>query len=133
MQHFRILTLVDITRTNVFKEWQDPLKKKQQDNFQTLHQTLEIRGNVFYDNDPSIIKMDWSTHGYGESEKTWEWVVYFEQDELFAKDDNPTGLMVDDLDLVPFVAGCDETVVFDNRFFSTKKKPTNITFQIVTK
>ena len=55
MQRFRIRTLVDITRTYVFKESIDLFKKKQQDNFQTLHQTLEMRAIIFTEKDPEII------------------------------------------------------------------------------
>ena len=71
MQYFRILTLVDITRTNVFKDSVDPFAKRQQDNFQTLHQTLEMRSIIFTESDPRVEKMDWSRYGYGKNETTY--------------------------------------------------------------
>lgn len=128
MQRFVIKTLVDITRTNVFKDAVDHLKKKQQDNFNTLHRTLEMRGNVYFDQDPYIDFSSWVQHGYGDREQTWVWEVYTEQRDLFNLDGDPTGAMKKDLEYVPFVAGCAETVNFKNAYFQTQLKPINIIF-----
>ena len=120
MQRFRIYTLVDITRTQVFKEYFDPIKKRQQDNFSTLHQTLEMRGNVYFDEDPTIEYMDWN----GKQEKTWVWNVYTEQDDLFLSKGDPTFFMKKDIEYVPFISGCEETAKFDKPFFSAKNTRT---------
>jgi len=133
MQRFRIRTLVDITRTYVFKESIDLFKKKQQDNFQTLHQTLEMRAIIFTEKDPEIITMDWSEYGYSKDEKTWEWEIYTERDDLFELDNNPVGGMLHDVNFIPFTAGCDETAKFQSNFFSADLKPTNIIFELIDK
>lgn len=129
MQCFRIYTLVDITRTQVFKEWIDPLKKRQQDNFNTLHQTLEMRGNVYFDEDPIVEELEWNGNRY----KTWIWEVYTEQDDIFLFDDDIAGLMKKDIDFVPFNDGCEETVKFKNRFFSISGKDKNIVVEVIDK
>ena len=116
MQRFRIYTLVDITRTQVFKEYLDPIKKRQQDNFSTLHQTMEMRGNVYFDEDPKVEYIDWN----GKQEKTWIWNVYTEQDDLFLSKGDPAHFMKKDIEYVPFIDGCEETAKFDKCFFSAK-------------
>jgi hypothetical protein len=133
MQYFRIRTLVDITRTNVFKESINLHKKKQQDNFQTLHQTLEMRAIIFTELDPYIVEMDWSEYGYGKNEKTWVWEIYTERDDLFNIEGDPKGAMEQDAEFIPFTAGCDESVKFENTFWSSKIKPTNILFELIDK
>jgi hypothetical protein len=133
MQRFRIRTLVDITRTYVFKESIDLFKKKQQDNFQTLHQTLEMRAIIFTEKDPEITTMDWSEYGYGKDEKTWEWEIYTERDDLFELDNDPCGGMKRDVNFVPFTTGCHETAKFQSNCFSTDLKPTNILFELIDK
>ena len=129
MQHFRIYTLVDITRTQVFKEWVDPLKKKQQDNFNTLHQTLEMRGNVYFDEDPHTEILEWNR----SKQKTWIWDIYTEQNDLFLASDDPAGLIKRDIEFVPFTAECTETAKFKNLFFSSKGENKNIVVDIVDK
>ena len=99
MQRFRIYTLVDITRTYVVKEYLDPLKKKQQDNFNTLHQTLEMRANIFTEKDPVRKMMKWGN----KNEKTWVWEFYIERDDIFLKDNDPAYLIRTDLEYVPFI------------------------------
>jgi len=114
MQWFRITTLVDITRTQVFKEHIDPLKKKQQDNYNTLHQTLEMRAIIFSDKDPERKIIDWN----GKKELTWIWEFWTERDDIFLKDNDPAYLIRTDLEYVPFINDCEETAKFKNCFFS---------------
>jgi hypothetical protein len=133
MQYFRIRTLVDITKTNVHKEQIDPLKKKQQDNYQTLLQALEMRANIFPENDPQESLMDWQKQGYGKKERTWSWEFSIEQDDIFLLNNDPAGYMLIDINYVPFNSGCRETAKFKQNFFSTVLKPTNIIFEYLTK
>jgi hypothetical protein len=130
MENFRIETLIDITRTGVFKGWEDSLGKRQQDNFQTLHQTLEIRGNVYFNDYPTTIVKDWSMYGYGKKERTWVWKIYTEQNDIFLIDENPIAAMMIDINYVPFNNNCTETAKFKTCLFSTEIKPVNILFTI---
>lgn len=125
MQRFRIYTLVDITRTYVVKEYLDPLKKKQQDNFNTLHQTLEMRANIFTEKDPVRKMMKWGN----KNEKTWVWEFYVERDDIFLDNNDPAGLMKKDLEYVPFINNCEETAKFQNCFFSV---PANIKIEFIS-
>ena len=133
MQYFRITTLVDITKTGVQKDRIDPFKKKQQDNYQTLLQALEMRANIITDEDPIEIKMDWSKQGYSKKESTWVWEFSIEQDDIFRIDDDPTGAMLSDINFVPFNHDCNETAKFQTHYFSTKIKPINILFEYLDK
>lgn len=114
MQRFRIITLVDITRTQVFKEYVDPLKKKQQDNFNTLHQTLEMRAIIFSEKNPERKIMKWN----GKDQLTWIWEFWIERDDIFLKNNDPAALIKQDLQYVPFINHCEETAKFKNCFFS---------------
>lgn len=133
MQYFRILTLVDITRTNVFKDSIDPFAKQQQDNFQTLHQTLEMRGIVFTESDPKMVMMDWTKYGYGRKEATWVWEISTERDDLYLIENDPVGGMILDVEYIPFVDQCTETAYFKQCVFSARLKPINILFEHIDK
>lgn len=128
MQRFRIYTLVDITKTNVVKEYQDPLKKKQQDNFNTLHQTLEMRAIIFSDKDPERKIMKWRN----KNELTWVWDFYIERDDIYLNNEDPAGLLKKDLEYVPFINGCEETAKFKNCVFSVLKDPINTIVEFVS-
>lgn len=121
MERFRITTLVDITRTQVFKEHINPLKKKQQDNYNTLHQTLEMRAIIFSDKDPERKIMEWE----GKQQLTWIWEFYTERDDIFLKDGDPAYLIRTDLEYVPFINNCEETAKFKNCVFSILSSPIN--------
>jgi len=121
MQRFKVYTLVDITRTQVFKDYINPLKKKQQDNFNTLQQTLELRGNIYFDNDPKIIILPWNKQNH----KTWEWEFHVEQDDIFLINNDPSGLIRQDLEFVPFINNCTETYPFKQCYFSLKDPTKN--------
>jgi len=129
MQYFRIYTLVDITRTQIFKEWIDPLKKRQQDNFNTLHQTLEMRGNVYFDEDPYVEMLEWNSTEH----KTWVWDIHIEQNDLFLAQGDPAGLIKKDVNFVPFNAGCTETARFNCLFFASNGKNKNIEVDVIDK
>ena len=126
MQWFRITTLVDITRTQVFKEYIDPLKKKQQDNYNTLHQTLEMRAIIFSDKDPEKKMLEWN----GKKELSWVWDFYTERDDIFLDKGDPCKRIKEDLEYVPFINGCEETATFKNCFFSV---PNNIKVEFISR
>lgn len=113
MQRYRIKTLVDITKTDVLKENIDPLGKQQQDNFNTLLQILEMRGNVFYNTHPYIDLIEWEN----KKQKTWIWEFWTEQHDLYKKNDDPVGALREDLKYIPFNSGCSESVKFIHCFF----------------
>ncbi len=126
MQWFRITTLVDITRTQVFKEHINPLKKKQQDNYNTLHQTLEMRAIIFSEKDPERQILEWN----GKKELSWVWEFYTERDDIFLKDNDPSALLKQDLEYVPFINECDETAKFKSCFFSV---PSNTRVEFISR
>lgn len=129
MQYFKIYTLVDITRTQVFKDYIDPLKKRQQDNFNTLHQTLELRGNVYFDDNPKVIVLEWNYKNH----KTWVWEFYTEHNDIFLLDNDPVGLIKQDLEFVPFINKCSETFNFKYCYFSFKEPTKNTIIHFLEK
>ena len=52
MPRYKIITLVDITRTNPDRSERDQLKVSQQANFNSLIQAIGLRSNVDWERDP---------------------------------------------------------------------------------
>jgi len=109
MPRYKIITLVDITRTSPHRSETDVLKISQQHNFNSLQQTIGLRSNITWDTDP---KMKTGALPYPLEGKAnyWEWEFEVEREELFLKDSDPVGLLVDDLNGVPVLSGLNNSV-----------------------
>jgi len=119
MPRYRITTLVDITRTNVFKEEVDEHQTKQQANFDSLRQAIELRSNVYWNQDPLALEGTLPEPFNGRA-AYWVWEFETEREDLFLKDGDPVALLKDDLHGVPIIAGLDETVDLYPPAFKTR-------------
>jgi hypothetical protein len=125
MPRYRIITLVDITRTNAGKLDSSDLKIKQQQNFNSLRQSIELRANVEWQTDP--IKHSGSLPAPLEGKAAhWIWEFEVEREEVFLKNTDPVGLLLDDLNGVPIIDGLNNTAVIDPAAFQTRGPNTNI-------
>lgn len=116
-----LYTLVDITATGHHRSG-ERIERNQQQNFDTITQTIQLAGNMYYDKKPIIISADL----FGQpNNRCWffEWTM--ELDELFYKDNDNIGRLKDMFEYVPFIAGLTESVQFDKAYF---KLGTNIIF-----
>jgi hypothetical protein len=130
MPRYRITTLVDITRTDAVKTEPDQLKILQQNNFNTLRQAIELRSNVSWTRDPE--RSDGRLpQELGGRAAHWRWEFEVEREELFLKDDDPVGLLKDDLDSVPIITGLSETAEIKPAAFQTKGQSINIIVEII--
>jgi hypothetical protein len=130
MARYKIITLVDVTRSKPDRADPDKLKQGQQSNFNTLLQTVTLRANISWTKDP---KMETGAlpHNIGGKATHWIWEFEVEQEEIFKKDNNPIGLLLDDVQGVPIVNQLLNTQDIDPAVFQTQGEHQNIWIEIV--
>ena len=125
MPRYQLITLVDITRTNPSRVETDQHKIKQQANFNSLLQSIGIRSNVTWDIDPKEMSGALPYNLEGKA-NYWLWTFEVERDEVFLKDDDPVGLLLDDLHGVPIIDGLNNSVELIPSVFQTRTSTANI-------
>jgi hypothetical protein len=130
MPRYRIITLVDITRSNPNRSETDTLKLSQQANFNSLLQAIGLRANIVWIKDPLMKDGRLPEPADGKA-VYWEWHFDVERDDVFLKDNNTTGLLEDDLNGVPIIAGLNNSVdIAPACFFSTGERQNIWIFEI---
>lgn len=110
MQYFKIITLVDITRSEI--------NNCQLANFNTLIQSIGLRANPLWSIDPKKHTGALPISGRGKCAH-WVWEFETEQDDLFLEDRDPTKLLEKDLNGVPVIGNLENTVDLDPCAFIT--------------
>ena len=113
LMRYCLYTLVDITATGHHRSG-EKLERNQQQNFDTVAQTIQLTGNMYYDNPPLRIPADI----FGRSDADcwyFEWTM--EIDELFLKNNDHIGVLKELFEFVPFIPNCTEFVQFDKPMF----------------
>jgi hypothetical protein len=125
MPRYQIVTLVDITRTNPTRSETDQHALAQQANFNTLLQSIGLRSNVEWAVDPveSSGSLPYPLAGRANY---WTWTFEVEREEVFTKDSNPVGLLLEDLHGVPIISQLNNSVDIDPAVFQTQGPKTNI-------
>lgn len=131
MEQFKIVTLVDITRTKCSRAETDKIKVGQQANFNTLLQSIGIRSNVEWHVDPEMHTGRLPT-GEGKANH-WVWEFFVERDFVFTKDNDPVGLLVEDLNGVPIIPDLMNNVELSPAAFLTSGEQQNIWITIISK
>ncbi len=130
MPRYRITTLVDITRTQAAKSDPDVIKIRQQANFNSLLQALSLRANIEWMSDPR--KHTGSLpRDIGGKAVHWIWDFEVERDEVFLKDNDPVGLLKEDLDGVPVLANLENSADIDPAAFQTRNGNQNTWITII--
>jgi hypothetical protein len=119
MARYKIITLVDITRTNPTRAETDNLKIAQQANFNSLIQAIGMRSNIDWRVDPKMYTGKLPTPFDGKGNH-WVWEFDTDRDMTFQKGDDPVGLLVDDLHGVPVIDRLNNSVDIDPAVFATK-------------
>lgn len=103
MTRYKLITLIDITRTNPTRVEQDPTVLGQQANFNTFLQGIGMRANIEWEQDPimdsGVLPLPFDG---GANYWTWEFIV--ERDQVFELDNDPVALLVQDLHNIPIVS-----------------------------
>ena len=129
MPRYSILTLVDITRSNPNRAETDQLKLGQQSNFNSLVQAIGLRSNVEWDQDPVVTDGRLPDPWQGKA-KYWHWEFEVEREQIFEKDGDPVGFLLDDINNVPVIVGLSETVDISPAAFQTKGNSINTLINI---
>lgn len=124
---FELKTLVDITNTNA-RRGVDPKLIQQQDNFNTVMNTIGLRVNV------DIITVDSKIEDVSElfpwtnaKERVWTFLFEVEYAEALNID-----MLTSDFDIIPVNVGLDETASNPNKIITTSRQnETNISFKIL--
>lgn len=102
MARYRIITLIDITRSQAGRDSTDKIKIGQQANFNTFLQAIGLRSNVEWDRDP--VKQEGRLPEPATGRATyWTWEFICEREDIFLKDNDPVLLLVEDLNGVPVI------------------------------
>jgi hypothetical protein len=129
MEEYKLYTLVDITHTNQYRP-SAGIYHWQEQNFNTVLQTLGIRANVSYRQKPTILDVKGSLVGFDTEEilRVWRFDFYTEQDYMYATDDDPVGLLKEDFTLIPYIAGLNESMEQKYAVFNPETPGNNISF-----
>lgn len=110
---YSLYTLVDITATGLYRSRSD-LERLQQQNFDTVIQTIGLAGNLIYDNPPKVIPADI----FGNSnQKCWYFEWYMEREKLFEVDGDELARLKELFEFVPVIVNLTETAEFDKPMF----------------
>ena len=131
MPRYRIITLVDITRTNPHRSETDSLKLHQQANFNSLLQAIGLRSNVQWMRDPIMAKGS-LPDDLGGKANHWIWEFDVERDDVFLCDNDSVGLLIDDLNGVPIIPNLNNSADLDPACFISKGDRANIWVRDIT-
>jgi len=128
---YKLYTLVDITHT---KQHRPAAGKEylrwQEQNFNTVLQTLGIRSNITYTSGPMVIEIKGRLVGFDTDSiiRVWRFDFFTDREGLYDKDNDPVGHLIDDFMLVPYIKGLNETMDQKYAVFNTSDPGKNITF-----
>lgn len=128
---YKLYTLVDITHTGQTRsEAGRELEKLQEQNFQTIIQTLGIRANIIYSQNPTVMETSGRNVGFDTDEilHLWRFDFSTERDMLYENNNDPVGFLKDDFHLVPYIKGLGEDMEQRYAVFNTADPGKNITF-----
>jgi hypothetical protein len=131
---YKLYTLVDITATGQYRPSTSSSDKArwQEQNFNTVLQTLGIRANITYRVGPELLEVKGRLVGFDTDDiiRVWRFDFYTERDHLFEKDNDPIGLLLDDFHLVPYIRGLHEAMEQQYAVFNCYDPGKNIAFFI---
>lgn len=147
MYEFRVHTLVDITDNGVlhkpfpFKTSSNELihdkaslamARNQNNNFNTMLQLLQIRGNITWEQPPMRVNSVLGNTAFGSAYEgkhySWHFTFFTEQVEVYGDVNDPTAQLKEDFDLVPIINFCKETATFPTNTFITSSHDTINTY-----
>jgi hypothetical protein len=130
MERFRLITLIDITRTRAPRSEINLKKIKQQANFNSFLQTINLRSNIDWHKDP-VKKTGQLPYPLEGKADHWIWEFETERDEIYLKNGNPVGHLLDDLDSVPIINDLENTVGINPSIINTKGNLANTWIEII--
>ena len=130
--HYKLYTLVDITNT---KQYQNSVENRQarsqQQNFDTVIQTIGMRANVDYTKPPEVTIDVPKKYNLDSAMLSNIWVFEWrvEREFLFLDGEDDVGYLKQLFNLVPYIPGLTETMTSSKPIFLPGK---NIAFEMLT-
>lgn len=139
IEHFTILTLVDITRTGITRNHagEDRLRDQQR-NWETVLQVLGIRAQPTVTEGPitdvvdEFVVKNLFGDMYSGDQRIWAVGFSIEHQSVYAKGANQLALLEEDFNQVPVITGLDETARFILPIFYSHGAIKNIAFKTGT-
>lgn len=128
---YKLYTLVDITHTKQYRsEPGKEVARCQEQNFNTVLQTLGIRSNIWYENGPVLTEIKGRLIGFDTDEiiRVWRFDWSTERDYMYEDNGDPVAHLKSDFQLVPYISGLDETMEQQYAVFNTEDPGRNIAF-----
>ena len=119
MATYKIVTLVDITRTQPSRMDTDKLKLAQQANFNSLCQAIGLRANFNYQQDP-IYKTGSLPYNIGGKATHWVWEFETERPDIFLLEHDPVYFLKEDINGVPVINQLNNSADIDPAVFQTQ-------------
>jgi len=124
METIEIKTLIDITKTGASRPNKGTeLEYDQHRNFTTLMQCIELRCIVTYDSIPECKEVDIKDLGFGSAykgkQKVWTFSFRPDRQRAYEEDEDPVGLLANDLHEIPIIKKLTETINIDKAVFFT--------------
>lgn len=129
--HYKLYTTVDITNTGQYRaELGKEAARWKEQNFQTVLQTIGIRANLAGYLKPEVLEVNGKTVGLEINDivRVWRFDFETEREFLFEVDGDPTGYLKQDFEMVPYIAGLDESMTQNYDVFVTDGQSKNIVF-----
>lgn len=124
MARYRLITLIDITRSQPSRQEKTSLTVGQQSNFNSFLQAIGLRSNVDWNTDPKKHQGRLPDPANGKATH-WIWEFECERDEVFLRNGDPVSLLLDDLYGVPIVGDLENDVDFVPNAIQTKGENIN--------
>lgn len=127
---YKLYSTVDITHTNQYRfEFGKERLHWQEQNFNTVIQTLSLRTNITY-SDPEQIVIQGNLVGFNTTEtiRVWTFSFYTDRADVFKLDHDPVRLLKQDFEMVPFISGLSESMQQNYSVFVTDGLAKNIEF-----
>ena len=110
---YSLYTLVDITETGQYRSRSD-IERLQQQNFDTVMQTIALAGNIENYKSPTLITADI----FGNpSVQCWYFEWTMEISDLFATETDPIGQLKELFNFIPYIDDLTEQVPFTPAVF----------------
>ena len=129
--NYKLYTCIDITHTGQYRtEPGKEVARRKEQNFNTIIQTLGIRSNLAYFENPIITEVNGRLAGFDTDEiiRLWRFDFTTEREDVYLKDDDPIGFLIDDFEMVPYIDKLDELLEQNFAVFVTVGKNKNIVF-----
>ena len=128
---YKLYTLVNITHTSQYRnEAGKEQQRYQEQNFNTVLQTLGLRSNIWYERGPQMLEVGGRLVGFNTDDvvRVWRFDWRVEQPNVYAENGDPLSFLKQDFHLVPYISGLGEAMEQRYAVFNTENPGANIVF-----